>query len=89
MPNEMVAGSAVTVARVAAPASSMPAPIHSASTGLAESSVVTVWAEELTINDRTCVPRSPGCACIASAAAPAVSAAEKLVPSTAMNPLAL
>ena len=33
MPNETVAGSAVRVPLVAAPASSKPAPIHSASTG--------------------------------------------------------
>ena len=88
IPKEIVAGSTVIVHAIAAPASSCPLPIHSASTGSSESSVVTAWLAIFTISDLICVPgrASPGCICFTSAAAPAVRGVAKLVPSAAQYP---
>src|ERR1035437_220457 len=82
-PNEMVDGSAVTEALTAAPASSLPAPIHSTSTASPNSSVVVSRAAAFTSADLICAGVYFGCACFTSAAAPAVIGVEKLVPAAA------
>ena len=79
-PNEMVDGSAVTEALTAAPASSLPAPIHWTSTASPNSSVVVSCAAPFTRADLICAGVKFGCACLTSAAAPAVKGVEKLVP---------
>ena len=88
-PNEMVDGSAVTEAFTAAPASSLPAPIHWTSTESPNSSVVVSCAAAFTRADLICAGVRVLCCCLTRAAAPATIAAAKLVPFTAVYPVAL
>src|SRR5690349_502238 len=88
-PNEIVAGSAVSVAATAASAASSPPPIQRVSTVSPESSCVTVAEAVFTTADFTCAAVNPGCFCLTSAAAPDTIGVAKLVPSAMAYPSAL
>src|SRR5216684_2916991 len=72
-PKDSVAGTEVTVAETAAPASSFPAPMDCTPTELPESSLVTAFEAELTRADLICAAVKLGWLCFTSAAAPETS----------------